>query len=124
MKSIFPNFTSQQFKQLPFKLCVDQPSSVVSSQILFLLFASFIYSNFPSLLFLFVFPTAACCFLYFFLINNIIPIFRPLVASPSVTCVRQEESNYGILALRSARLHKSPPCFPLFSLVLPSLTAI
>lgn len=37
------------------------------------------------------------------------------MASPSVTCVRQEESNYWILALRSACLHKSPSCFPVFS---------
>lgn len=59
-------------------------------------------------------PTAACCFLYFFLINNIIPIFKPLVASPSVTSVRQEESNYWILPLRSACLRKSPSCFPAF----------
>lgn len=37
------------------------------------------------------------------------------MASPSVTCVRQEESNYWILALSSACLHKSPSCFPVFS---------
>lgn len=114
------NFPYQQFKQPPIQTCVDRPSLIVSLLVLFL-FPSSIDSYFLSFLSLFCLPssvlspTAACCFLYFFLINNIIPIFRPLVASPSVTCVRQEESNYWILALRSARLHKSPSCFPVFS---------
>lgn len=63
----------------------------------------------------FVCFTANSCMLfpYFFLINNTIPIFRPLVASPSVTCVRQEEkSHYWILALRSA--HEILWFFPVF----------
>lgn len=45
-----------------------------------------------------------------FLIRNIISNFRPLVALPSVTSVRQEKSNYCILASRRACLHKSLSC--------------
>lgn len=48
-------------------------------------------------------PTAACCFLYFFFNQQ---YYSQLVASPSVTCVRQEESNHWILALRAACLEK------------------
>lgn len=45
-----------------------------------------------------------------FLIKDIIPNVRPLVALPSVTSVRQEKSNYCILASRRACLHKTLSC--------------
>lgn len=45
-----------------------------------------------------------------FLIKNIIPNFMPLVASPSVTSVRQEKSNYCIQASMRACLHRSLSC--------------
>lgn len=45
-----------------------------------------------------------------FLIKNMIPNFGPLVASPSVTSVRQEKSNYCILASRRACLHERLSC--------------
>lgn len=45
-----------------------------------------------------------------FLIKNIIPNFMPLVAWPSVTSARQEKSNYCILALGRACLHRRLLC--------------
>lgn len=104
------NFRLEQLKWPAIKTWVGQLSSIVNANQFFLYF----FVPLPVLLFVMQ-PTAACCFLYFLLINNIILIFSPLVASPSVTCVRQEESNYWILALRSACFHESPSVLSSFS---------
>lgn len=98
-KKTFSKAHVQEVQTTSSEMCVDQPSLIVSLLLLSFI-PKLIYYFFPLFALSFCLyssvlkPTAACCFLYFFLINNIIPIFRPLVASPSVTCVRLEESNY------------------------------
>lgn len=82
------------------------------SLFLFFIFQKIFFSSFFEVFIAFVLsPTAACCFLYFFFNQQ---YYSQLMASPSVTCVRREESNHWFLALKAACFHKSPSWFPIF----------
>lgn len=83
---------------------------IISARFLLSLSTALLFSLLANLFLLAVF-----LLFFFFLIDNIIPTLGLPVASPSVTCVRQEESNYCILALRSACLLISPSCYSIAS---------